>query len=184
MTIRRHKSPARPTTADDRRWIIVSDVSTLPPQRQTLPAFEVDGGLHAPSLVRRRVTGYLAGALDAGLLHDAELLVSEVVTNAVLHGGASDGSPIGVSVDVLPDRVRVAVTDPGCGFDRPAVPRARADAAGGNGLVLLERLAADWDVESGERNCVWFELERGSRRGREPAPAPTPAAQPVLSLAC
>jgi anti-sigma regulatory factor (Ser/Thr protein kinase) len=150
-------------------------MSMLTPQPDSAPAFDVVGGVHAPAAARHAVIGVLEGELGPEALLDAELLVSEVVTNAVLHGGAADDASIGVVVDLLPDRIRVAVTDPGDGFERPKSPTARPDAAGGNGLVLLEQLASDWDVERGEQTVVWFELERQSRRLQSP---------PELSFAC
>lgn len=95
-----------------------------------------------------------------------ELLVTEVVTNAVLHAGMSEGDPVALAVRVSPSRVRVEVTDPGPGFapDRVAPPELLS--TGRRGLVLLEELSDRWGVKrDGEGNLVWFELDRPNRAG-------------------
>ena len=98
---------------------------------------------------------------DAGwhedLVEDAQLAVSELVTNAVVHAGTL----IGVSVSVGLDLVRVGVTD-----GSPNLPRTRdyASTAGtGRGLHLLAGLVTAWGVASHpeqaeEGKTVWFEL--------------------------
>lgn len=83
------------------------------------------------------------------------LLVSEVVTNAVLHAR----SDIVLRVEDRLDTARVEVEDAS-----PVPPRmhhfARSSATG-RGLRLLDRLAASWGVESdvpGGGKVVWFEV--------------------------
>lgn len=84
------------------------------------------------------------------------LLVSEVVTNAVVHPDAGPGARILLAARVDDHRVRVEVTDQGGGF----VPRPRAPsgAAGGFGLYLLEKESHAWGVLQGRGTCVWFEI--------------------------
>ncbi len=83
----------------------------------------------------------------------AELLVSEMVTNAVVHG---DGE---VAVRVLGNGecVRVEVDDR-CAD--PAVLRhPGAAATSGRGMMLVSELADRWGNEAGEHGkTVWFEL--------------------------
>ena len=81
------------------------------------------------------------------------LLVSEVVTNALLHGTGE------VQVRVLGEasRLRVEVSD---GSDVMPVRRdSEADAEGGRGLALVDALSARWgaDPRAGGKT-VWFEL--------------------------
>jgi anti-sigma regulatory factor (Ser/Thr protein kinase) len=95
------------------------------------------------------------------------LLVSELVTNAVLHGGA--GAELELTISLADDLLRVEVLDSGPGF----VPRPRAlapDDVGGWGLYLVERLARTWGVSSGDGTRVWFELpcERAQTPRRKP----------------
>lgn len=94
-----------------------------------------------------------AGFDAAGFI--AELLVSELVTNAVLHAR----TPLWVGVEPRGDHVRVTVAD-----ESSLVPRPRShslQSGTGRGLVLVERLAARWGVEPRQPGkTVWFELPR------------------------
>ena len=85
----------------------------------------------------------------------ASLLVSELVTNVILHTGST--AQLLVQFDRV--RVRVEVQD---ADSRPPVRRKRAPtAATGRGLVLVETLATAWGwapVEDGKGKVVWFEL--------------------------
>ena len=89
-------------------------------------------------------------------LADAELLVSELVTNAVKYGPADEKIRLIVAADT--DRTRFTVHDLGLG----PLPEMRADndpAPGGHGLRLVDALADRWGVERGSIR-VWFELDR------------------------
>jgi anti-sigma regulatory factor (Ser/Thr protein kinase) len=79
------------------------------------------------------------GAL-AAVVDDAELAVSELVTNAVRHGGP----PIVLRLVVADDRVSIEVRDGGSG--RPVLRRPDADAMSGRGLALVRAVAEDWGV--------------------------------------
>src|SRR5688500_13146986 len=83
----------------------------------------------------------------------AVLLVSEVVTNAVLHAGTS----IRVKVRVDGRSVRVEVRD-----GSVALPSRRhydEGAATGRGLELVELLASTWGTEQESNGkVVWFEV--------------------------
>lgn len=81
------------------------------------------------------------------------LVVSELVTNAVVHGEGD----ITVSLDVEADAVGVEVSD-----RDPALPApvdAPIDAAAGRGLLLVSRLARDWGVRPDRSGkVVWAQL--------------------------
>lgn len=83
------------------------------------------------------------------------LLVSEVVTNSVVHGGP----PIVLAVDCEHTTgLKVRVRD---GSHELPKPRdAGVWAGGGRGLGLLERLSDDWgvDPDPGDGKEVWFVL--------------------------
>jgi len=100
----------------------------------------------------------LSGLLDRPVWEDMRLLVTELVTNGVRHG--SERGPVGVSVAVGSEKVRVEVTDAGRGFSPPDAPMPRADGSGGWGLQLVDRVATTWGVDIAGRTCVWFELAR------------------------
>lgn len=81
------------------------------------------------------------------------LLVTELVTNAVLHAQTS----VRVRVEVSGPRVRIDVQD-----QSPTMPELLSDSPeslSGRGLLLVERLADRWGYEphpSGK--TVWFEI--------------------------
>jgi two-component sensor histidine kinase len=91
-----------------------------------------------------------ADALDRDRLDTAVLLISELVTNAVLHGTGE----IRLIIDVEGTGARFAVADEGNG--RPAV-RDAPGPEGGWGLRLVGQLANRWGVLE-ERTQVWFEV--------------------------
>ncbi|CQR60981.1 Regulatory Protein [Streptomyces leeuwenhoekii] len=85
----------------------------------------------------------------------AELLTSELVTNALIH---TDDDAV-LTATVGPRGVRVEVRDFVAGRLRPSAP-APGDATNGRGLVLLESLADAWGVRAhGVGKSVWFELD-------------------------
>ncbi len=107
------------------------------------------------SEARRLVRDALDHAGREDLLDDAELLVSEVVTNAVVHAG----TPFDVVVIAGEAGVRVEVSD---GSPHLPTPRLYADLAGtGRGLRMLELLVTRWGVDPRhDGKTVWFELGR------------------------
>ena len=83
----------------------------------------------------------------------AALLTSELVTNAVLHAG----TPLCITLHILPDRIRVDVADGNPSF--PAIKEYGTDAATGRGLTLFNTLASNWGVQAVDGGkIVWFEL--------------------------
>jgi anti-sigma regulatory factor (Ser/Thr protein kinase) len=85
------------------------------------------------------------------------LLVSELVSNAVLHSDAPASSNIQLCARQLgPDGVRVEVTDQGSGFT--VVPRDPERLEGGYGLYLVETQATKWGIDRRSGTCVWFEI--------------------------
>ncbi len=88
--------------------------------------------------------------------HTLVLLVSEVVSNAVLHSTAPYDAEIEITAAIGEETIRVTVTDAGEGFVPSERDPARED--GGYGLYLLERAASDWGVEVGPTTSVWFDL--------------------------
>src|SRR4051794_24084659 len=84
------------------------------------------------------------------------LLVSEVVTNAVRHGG--DAQPVELSA-YWNSEVRITVCDHGTGFT-PHPRTGPLDEPGGFGLYLVGRLADRWGVDTDDGTTVWFVLRR------------------------
>lgn len=105
---------------------------------------------------RRLLREWLAGWELSAIADDEELLVSEVVTNGLVHGD----SDVYVYVHKYPERIRVEVRD---SDPHPAqavtVPRDEDQAEGGRGLVIVSALASAWgNSPSGRGKTVWFEL--------------------------
>lgn len=83
---------------------------------------------------------------------DVAVVISELVTNSVLHGMGT--ANIGVTVEAAEDRIRVEVSDCGPCFDK-STPRGE-----GMGLDIVDRIADSWGVTH-ESNCtVWVEIPR------------------------
>lgn len=108
----------------------------------------------APAIARRAVEE-LSADVDAGVLRDAQLCVSEVVTNSIKHSGSAD--PIHLRVWERSSGLKVEVADGGFGFE-PTQPAAPGDGEGGRGLLILETVADRWGTSRDARARVWFEL--------------------------
>jgi anti-sigma regulatory factor (Ser/Thr protein kinase) len=130
---------------------------TPPHDEQSVLELELEHSREAPSMARAAISGFSENRdLDAATLATLTLLVSEVVTNAVIHPDVEPPCGIRLSARIADNRIRVQVTDEGDGFEpRPRDP-TRSDR--GYGLYLLEQQAATWGVEEGSGNTVWFEL--------------------------
>jgi anti-sigma regulatory factor (Ser/Thr protein kinase) len=94
------------------------------------------------------------------------LLVSEAVTNAVLHSASGDaGGRITVEYELSERRLRVEVRDGG-GESGPRRRVHHLESITGRGLELFEALSDRWGVDGGPSGrTVWFELDLvGARR--------------------
>ena len=115
----------------------------------------------APILARAAVTAIGSG-LPGSVVSDAELLTSEVVSNAVKHAVLDPSQEIVLRV-VRDEHVRVEVTDPAPPFE--ADLRQPSSGTSGWGLFLVEAIATSWGVEpEGAGKKVWFELGAGLDR--------------------
>ncbi|MEO7836621.1 MAG: response regulator [Acidimicrobiales bacterium] len=89
------------------------------------------------------------------LLDTVNLLVTELVTNSVIHAD----SAADVAVLLKPDAVRIEVSDTGREVPRLYAPNE--DATSGRGMALVETLSSAWGVEPApEGKTVWFEVAR------------------------
>jgi anti-sigma regulatory factor (Ser/Thr protein kinase) len=117
--------------------------------------FSVAAAPGGVATARRAVTEAAEGHVGREMVDTTRLLVSELVTNGILHGGTAE--PVRVSLRFDDSGLRVEVADCGPGF----VPKPRAigsEELNGFGLFLVERLADRWGVERNDRTHVWFEL--------------------------
>ncbi|BFO13715.1 hypothetical protein SHKM778_01030 [Streptomyces sp. KM77-8] len=107
------------------------------------------------------------------LLHDwsspdqvdsAVLLLSEVLTNVLVHTDADALLLAEVTGGVDGRRMRIEVTD--AGDDLPHMRRPGELASSGRGLVLIEVLAHAWGVAPrGRGKSIWFELYEAEETG-------------------
>jgi anti-sigma regulatory factor (Ser/Thr protein kinase) len=116
--------------------------------------------VEAPAIARAAVADLCdEHGVDGSLRQTILLLVSEVVSNAVLHSAGPSDAEIGLEALVRDDAVRVTVTDAGAGFT-PG-PRDPERVEGGYGLFLVAKASSRWEVRPGAPTRVWFELDRG-----------------------
>jgi anti-sigma regulatory factor (Ser/Thr protein kinase) len=114
---------------------------------------ELPATTSAPALAR----SYVAERVPSEIVDDVLLLVSELVTNAVRHGGAR----IRLHALRTAAAVRIGVHDDG--DDLPKMPADAGDptATGGRGLLVVSLLAHRWGVDPADPppgKTVWVEF--------------------------
>jgi anti-sigma regulatory factor (Ser/Thr protein kinase) len=120
-------------------------------------------GVQAPGIARAAVADRLAERVTPAVLETTLLLVSELVTNSVLHSGVPEGEDIVVRVDVWRDTCRLEVEDRG--RDGIVAPRAaEAGSGAGMGLNLVAMLSERWGVVRAVEGPtrVWAQLPCGA----------------------
>jgi serine phosphatase RsbU (regulator of sigma subunit) len=112
----------------------------------------LDRGADSVPLARRHVREVLP---PSTVRQDVELVVTELVTNAVLHTPNGD---VQLRVEELPEAVRVEVED--AGHAMPVAVRESTTAMTGRGLALVAALSRAWGVDSGSpgHKVVWAEI--------------------------
>jgi anti-sigma regulatory factor (Ser/Thr protein kinase) len=117
----------------------------------------------SPSTARALIRAEL-GDSDEQAVAAAELMISELVTNAVVHAATS----IEIALEWTGATVTVEVrdTDPRC----PVVRKPSESAPHGRGLLIVRAIAQDWGIRVREDGkSVWFSVPC-----RWPGPGPTP----------
>jgi hypothetical protein len=131
------------------------DAAASPPEVEAMFAEAADSPRAARHFVIDTLHRY---DVDASLIDDAALVVSELTTNALLH--AHSGSKVHVTVSG--EVVRIAVEDAVSALPTPQVPSALDPS--GRGLSLVAALCARWGAELlDEGKVVWAELWRRDR---------------------
>ena len=96
-------------------------------------------GPGAAFAARTVVSRWLDGRANPGLHDDARLLVSELISNSVLHADQPAGAPLRITAFATNGMIRVEVEDRGRG---PVGRRAADPRTGGFGLELVELAGA------------------------------------------
>lgn len=112
------------------------------------------------------------------LLHTAELVLSELVTNA-LHAPAASDRQVGIRIahSSRDGLLRLEVSDAGSGW--PEIGKPEADDDHGRGLRVVDALSHRWGVSAragGIGKTVWSEL-------KAPDLVPTPATKEIAAIA-
>jgi anti-sigma regulatory factor (Ser/Thr protein kinase) len=120
----------------------------------------------------RHAVEVLPSDLPCDLRDDLRLLVSELTTNAIRHGGGAAASTapdatIRLRMGLDDDVIRVEVHDRGPGFE-PAPRGPESDLGSGWGVHFVRTLTDRWGAGHDEAGAwiVWFEM-----RLRDPGPA-------------
>lgn len=129
----------------------------------------VPGRTDAVEPCRRALLDFLAPhGLGPQAIYNIELVLEETLVNLISHGKpGARAQPIGLSVEVEPDRVVLAFEDDGAAFDprdvaAPAAPSSIDNTpTGGRGLLLVRRAACSIDyVRAGGRNRLTIGVAR------------------------
>lgn len=132
--------------------------------RSDVAAWELAADPREAGRARALVRGQLAEWGLAGAAETAELLVGEVVANALRHTG---GSPVRLRVVRAAGALLVEVSDDDHGM--PVLLDAGPEDEGGRGMRIVSRLAGEWGTSrSGRGKTVWFEQALPGRTGGGP----------------
>lgn len=111
------------------------------------------------AVVRRCITDDLGSSgIPLGLVDDAVLIATELLSNALRHAQALADGDLVVVWELDTNALRITVVDGG-GPHRPHVCNVDTQSASGRGLAIVESLATEWGVQATERaTSVWATL--------------------------
>jgi anti-sigma regulatory factor (Ser/Thr protein kinase) len=136
--------------------------------RAGLMEISVVSGAAAPAAARHAVRRWLGARTTESVRIDAPLVVSELVTNSVLHSGAAAGEDVTVRLRALAPRCRIEVEDPGRGG--AIAPRTPDPLRGGGmGLHLVAAMSECWGVIRNDDgpSRVWAQLLDADGAGQD-----------------
>ncbi len=133
--------------------------ASVTPLRQQLSAtLELPADATAARAARRFLRETMTDwAIDEPLIDNAELCVSELVTNCVIHAGSASD----VTARLDDECLLVLVRDPGGRGTVRIADDYEPMSVAGRGLTLVDALSTTWSAEhTVDGTTVWFELER------------------------
>jgi hypothetical protein len=116
-----------------------------------------------PGLARRAARDRFGDFLSRRQLNDLDVVISELVANAIVHGGGE----IVLRLQLDGETLRGEVIDQGGGFEHE-VRVSGPDDFGGRGLMFVEAMTSRWGIHEGTTH-VWFEMFRAAGETDETA---------------
>ena len=112
----------------------------------------------APALARQALDGWLSASVGEETAQDVRIMATELVANAVRHGGLSEADKIILS-GTVDDVVRIEVEQPSP-VTEAKVMRVADPVSAGIGLLIVDTVANRWGSAEGPPGVVWFEVVR------------------------
>jgi anti-sigma regulatory factor (Ser/Thr protein kinase) len=115
----------------------------------------------APALARQALDGWLSDMVGQETADNARAVATELIANAVRHGGLREADQIVLlgAIDSVRDRVRIEIEQPtplsGAFVDLTDNPHGY-----GIGLRIVDGMATEWGLVEGPPGVVWFEVDR------------------------
>jgi anti-sigma regulatory factor (Ser/Thr protein kinase) len=110
----------------------------------------------AGAIARRAVSKWMGGHPR---LDDTLLALTELVNNAVLHGGLDPGEELTITISPERNGLRLTVRHTGVLFDVGELKPHSRDPEASRGLAIVEQIADGWGVEAdGTEVTAWFEV--------------------------
>ena len=103
----------------------------------------IHGSVEAPRIARHGVLSRLEGYMTEETAQVVALVVSELVTNSVLHADLGADDTVLVEIALGDDQVTIAVTDPGSYLVPRLLPRD-STRPHGFGLRLVDDISTSW----------------------------------------
>lgn len=110
----------------------------------------------AAATIRHAIGDALAGHVPNRTVADAQLVLSELVTNSFRHAGLDGRAVLRIAASLTGGVLRIEVVNDG--RDGTVAVRPPTVRGGGFGLNLVEMLSRAWGVERNGSTCVWVEL--------------------------
>jgi anti-sigma regulatory factor (Ser/Thr protein kinase) len=110
----------------------------------------------AAASIRHAIADALAGHVPNRTVADAQLVLSELVTNSVRHSGLDGDAVLRIAATLTDGILRLEVIDDGS--SGAVVVRPATVLGGGFGLNVVEMLSRAWGVQRDASTRVWVEM--------------------------
>lgn len=117
----------------------------------------------APALAREALDGWLSAMEGEQNADDIRAAASEIVANAVRHGGLGADDVI-ILTGTIGDVIRIEVEQPSPVTGAEVQPNTDP-AESGIGLRIVDKVAKRWGTDEGPPGIVWFEVDFWPGRG-------------------